>query len=177
MDRIEMQEIWKSVDGYDGLYQISNYGRIKSNYFGRTQLLKLHDIKGYLCVYLFDKNHNKQKWYVHRLVALHFLLNPNNLPEVNHKDENKQNNYVGNLEWCDKKYNANYGSRNYKISLNNVSRRKVNQYDLNGNYIRTYDTIKEACELLGIRSSGISNCCANRLRTSGGFIWKYFEER
>ena len=166
-------EIWIDVNGYEDLYQVSNYGRIKSLYFGKEKILKPFNIKGYLCVYLYSKNHIKKKWYIHRLVATHFLSNPYNLPEVNHKDENKENNYVDNLEWCDKLYNSNYGNRNYLISLNSVQKTKVNQYSLDGKFIKSFNSIKDACVELGLRSSCISNCCANRYSSSGGYIWKY----
>lgn len=162
--------------GYDGLYQVSNYGNVRSLYFSKVRLLSQFNVKGYLCVYLYDKNHTKKKWYVHRLVASAFLPNLDNLPEVNHKDENKSNNCVDNLEWCDKKYNNNYGNRNYYISLNNVKKTKVDQYDLSGKYLKTYNSIREACTELNLRSSGISNCCAHRISNSGGYIWRYKQE-
>ena len=169
-------EVWRDIQGYKGLYQVSNYGNVRSLYFSKIKLLKPFNIKSYLCVYLYDKTNKtekRKKWYIHRLVATTFLQNPNNLPEVNHIDENKNNNCVNNLEWCDKKYNNNYGNRNHYISLNNANKTKVNQYSLNGEYIKTYNSIREACKELGIRSSGISNCCANRISKSGGYIWKY----
>lgn len=107
-------EEWKDVPNYEGLYQVSNLGRIKSlrdkNGKAREKILKLKLSKfGYYQICLCKNG--KQKWYfVHRLVALAFIPNPNNLPQINHIDENKTNNYVENLEWCTSKYNSNYGT-------------------------------------------------------------------
>jgi hypothetical protein len=113
-----VDEIWIDINGYEGLYLISNYGRVKSlNYLhhGIVKILKQGIRNGYSYVTL-QKNGNIKKEYVHRLVASAFIKNPLNYPEVNHKDEVKTHNCVENLEWCDKKYNCNYGTRNDRIS-------------------------------------------------------------
>lgn len=119
------KEYWRPVVGYDGLYMVSNLGRVKSlNYMhtGKEHLLRLlKNGGGYLQVDLW--NCGKMKRYsVHRLVAMAFIPNPDNLPQVNHKDEDKLNNCVDNLEWCDGKYNSNYGTRNERISKSFQSR-------------------------------------------------------
>ena len=102
-----MKEIWKDCKGYEGKYQVSNLGRVWS--IGSQKYLKgSTDKDGYMCVYLTAKNGKTKIEKIHRLVALVFLDNPNNYPQVNHKDENKQNNCVDNLEWCDTKYNTTY---------------------------------------------------------------------
>lgn len=115
-------EIWKDIPGYEGYYQVSNYGRVKSlprwivysdgrKYFYDGVLLKQkHDHGGYCGVEL-TTNSELETFKVHRLVAKMFIPNPDNLPEVNHKDENKDNNCVDNLEWCDNYYNNHYGTR------------------------------------------------------------------
>lgn len=123
-----MKEVWKDIPNYEGLYQASNYGKIKSfdkvvrtlNQYGKesTRIIKgkilIPSGKKYLKVALFKNN--KRKYYsVHRLIAITFIPNPNKLPQVNHIDENKHNNKVDNLEWCTSKYNCNYGNRNNKI--------------------------------------------------------------
>ena len=119
------EEIWKPVVGYEGLYEVSSYGRVKSLdryvkysdgriYLHKGKVLSLaKDKNGYFVVSLyFNGKHNTIK--VHRLVAQAFIPNPDNLPEVNHLDEDKTNNRVENLEWCDHKYNMNYGTRNIR---------------------------------------------------------------
>lgn len=117
-----MKEIWKVIEGFEGKYEVSNLGNIKSNH-GHSKLLKGGIDRGYRYVDFQYKGIYK-RYQVHRLVATYFLPNPNNLPEVNHKDENKLNNSVDNLEWCSKKYNLNYGSRNSNIS-NSLKGRKL----------------------------------------------------
>lgn len=111
--------IWKNVPGYENLYQVSNLGQVRSlNYrrTGETKILKPEkDTKGYLRVTLC-KNGKRKNCQVHRLVALSFIQNDENLPCVNHKDENPSNNHVENLEWCSYKYNNNFGSHNKKMS-------------------------------------------------------------
>lgn len=109
------KEIWKPVVGYEGLYEVSNLGRVRSlNYNGtgtKGTLSEATNKCGYK--YLVLCNNGKRKHHlVHRLVAGAFLINPNNLPQVNHKDEHKDNNCIDNLEWCDNKYNNNYGTKN-----------------------------------------------------------------
>lgn len=102
-------EEWKNVIGYEGLYEVSNKGNVRN--VRRNTLLKLSKNRyGYIQVYLY-KNGIRKGFRVHRLVAEAFLSNPDNLPQVNHKDEDKTNNNVDNLEWCDQKYNVNYGHR------------------------------------------------------------------
>lgn len=115
-----MKEIWKDVKGYEGKYQISNLGRVKSlNYARRKQVRILRPgiqkKTGYISVSLLKEGKQKTKT-IHRLVAEAFIPNPKNLKQINHKDENKQNNCVNNLEWCSAKYNSNYGHRNAIIS-------------------------------------------------------------
>ena len=98
------EEIWCPIKGYENIYEVSDKGRVKSLKFGKERILKLGiTTDGYLMVKLL-KNGEKKNLLVHRLVAQTFIPNPDNLPEVNHKDENKENNSVQNLEWCDRKY-------------------------------------------------------------------------
>lgn len=122
-----MTEIWKDVKGYEGLYQVSNMGRVRSvarvvtwknqqtkSY--KSRMMKIREKNGYRVVSLY-KNHKSKDNRVHRLVADAFIENPNNLPFINHIDEDKSNNKVDNLEWCTRQYNNNYGRRNEKISI------------------------------------------------------------
>ena len=166
-----MYEIWKDIENYEGLYQISNKGHVKSLYKGSERILKLWDNgRGYLRVYLTKENTSKHI-RVHRLVARAFIPNPYNLPEINHIDENKKNNSVENLEWCDRRYNVNYGTRNERVS------RKILQYSKSGEFIREWQGAREVERVLGIANSHIIDCCKGRYKSAYGFIWKYKEER
>ena len=163
-------EIWRDIDGYNGLYQISNKGRVKRLLGPSERILKLWDNgRGYLRVYLTKENTSKYI-RVHRLVARAFIPNPHNLPEVNHKDENKKNNYVENLEWCDRRYNVNYGSRNERVS------KKILQYSKSGEFIREWQGAREVERVLGIDNSHINACCRGKQKSAYGFIWKYKEK-
>lgn len=124
------QEVWKDIDEYKGLYQISNLGRVKSlkKYAGKSlreeKILKTYkDKDGYIKVILC-KNNKTRFLSIHRLLAEAFIPNPENLPQINHKDENKENNDIDNLEWCTCKYNINYGSRNERMLIS----RKRNKF-------------------------------------------------
>lgn len=171
-----MQEIWKDIQGYEGLYQVSNLGRVRRLHKDyRCSKYKIISIKkqnnGYYRVCLSKYNKNKYFW-IHRLVAQAFIPNPNNYPIVNHKDENPQNNVFSNLEWCTHKYNANYGHAREKMSAKST-KRKVNQYDLNGNYIATYNSIKEASIITNSDRRYISQCCKQTYRTCNNYYWRY----
>ena len=108
-----MNEIWKDIVGYEGLYQVSNLGNVKRiNFFKKERfVIPCSKGSGYLYVSL-SKNNKQKNFYIHRLVATAFIENPDNLPVINHKDENRSNNIVDNLEWCTQKYNCNYGLHN-----------------------------------------------------------------
>lgn len=167
-----MEEVWKDIDGFEGLYQVSNYGRIKSLPRNTTRgvILKPHkNTQGYLQVHLYKDGKGKD-YTIHRLVALYFI--PNNdlfKTQINHKDENKENNNVDNLEWCDAVYNTNYGNRNKKIS------KEVNQYSLDGVLIKTWKSTREIERELGYYCSAISECCNGKRKTVYGFRWEYSE--
>ena len=174
-----MEEIWMDIKDYEGLYVISNYGRVKNN----KGIIKKpqKNRNGYLYIDLWKDNKGK-KILLHRLVANHFLLNPDNYPEVNHKDENKLNNCVDNLEWCDHTYNNNYGTKKERLRkslLNNPSSKPVVQYDLNGKEVSRFPSVQEAGRILNLtkgQMNCIYLCCNHKLQTSCGFIWKYAED-
>ena len=117
---METTEIWKPIIGYEP-YVVSSYGQVKNNRTGKILKQKI-DKYGYLSITIYNTNKEKKSYTIHRLVASAFIQNPNNLPQVNHKDEDKKNNRVDNLEWCDSKYNCNYGSRNKKIKETRIER-------------------------------------------------------
>lgn len=170
-----MEEIWKPIKDYEGLYQVSNLGNVKSldrkikNKNLKEKIKKFDKTKfGYLRVEL-NNNGKKKKYLVHRLVAQTFLDNPNNYPCINHKDENKNNNIVSNLEWCDYLYNNLYNNKNKKNWV------KVKQLDKNNNIINIFESITEASKKTNIIQCEISNCLHNRQKTAGGYYWQYYE--
>ena len=129
--------------------------------------------RGYLRITLFNKNGRRQ-CFVHRLVAQAFINNAKNLPAINHKDENKLNNCVDNLEWCDKKYNNNYGKCKDKHAKT-VSK-PINQYDLQDNFIKQWNSMKEASETLKLSRGNICLCCEGIRNKTGGYRWRYLNE-
>lgn len=173
------KEYWKPVLGYKGLYEVSNWGRIKSLPRNGTvkyaRILKPHTNKSGYSYVILCKNNIKKTFLVHRLVAEAFIDNTDNLPQVNHKDENKLNNSVDNLEWCDVKYNHNYGTINERISksqINGKSSKIVIQYNLDGTFVREWPSTME-CERNGYNNTCISKCCLGKLKTYKGYIWRY----
>lgn len=167
-------EIWADIIGYENLYSVSNLGRIVSHQWGKHRILRQRTShKGYLRVNL-SKNGQMKTYVVHQLVAKHFLENPQGLTEINHKDENKLNNNVNNLEWCTRKYNVNYGTG---IARQRLSLYKpVVQYDEKHPFIASYDSIMRACRETGIDRSSISRCCRKRKGQAGGYKWRYETE-
>jgi len=167
-----MQEIWKDIKDYEGIYQVSNLGNIKSFYKAKENIKKpTLSNKGYLRVAL-SKNKKSKKFAIHRLVAKTFLPNPNNYLDVNHKDGNKLNNCVDNLEWCSRSYNISHAWRN---KLTKGGSKKLLQYDLNNNLIGEFISASEASRILHINVGDISSCCnhSHKHKTAGGFIWRY----
>lgn len=164
-------EIWKDIEGYDGLYQVSNMGRVKSLKFGKEKILKsAKNNMGYLLIVLCKEGKPKT-FMVHRLVAQAFIPNPDNLLEINHIDEDKTNNRVENIEYCDRSYNLNYGTRNNKVSKANSI--PVLQFTKNGEFIKKWDSMIEAEKELGINPGNISKCSKGKIKTAYGFVWLY----
>ena len=183
-----MEEEWRDIKGYEGRYQISSLGRVYSFY--KKDILKLaKHTGGYLQIGLY-KDGKSKTLTVHKLVAEAFIPNPNNYKEINHKDENKQSNCVDNLEWCDRKYNLNYGTakdrmirtqkRNGKTKgSKSPSSRKV-QCITTG---RKFNCIKEAAEYYCINSyTNITMCCQGKKKSAGKnpdtgekLVWKYID--
>lgn len=167
-------EIWKDIPEYEGLYQVSNLGRVKNN---KGLILKPRLYKdGYFDIKLSKNGKNKTK-RINRLVALAFIPNHNNYPMVNHKDEDRLNNRVNNLEWCTNKYNINYGNRSERASktLSSVMSKPIIMYNKQGNKLREFGGIKDANKYLGKYkyNSNISACLTGRNKTAYGYKWKY----
>lgn len=185
-----MEEEWKDIKGYEGLYQISNLGRVKSlerkanHVSGKRNVterfIKPNTCTSYKSVCLSKKGIGK-RYPIHRLVAFHFIPNPNNYPCINHKDCDKYNNKDTNLEWCDYSYNPKHAYfHNLRSSPNlnkfgkeNHTSKKVVQYTINGHKIGEYGSTREAGRITGINQSCISACARGKRKTSGGYIWKY----
>lgn len=164
-----MNEIWKDVSGYEGVYQISNRGRLRRMFKKGERLLSgKKDKDGYIEVIL-SKKQNKKFFRLHRLVADAFIENPENKPAVNHKDKNVQNNDVTNLEWVTHSENIVHSF----LTGRNVYKKPVTQYSKDGKVVNRWCSISEAAEFLGISYPNISACCHGRLKTSGGYVWKY----
>jgi hypothetical protein len=192
---MENIEIWKDIQGYENLYQISSFGNVKSLGNGgsnksKEKLLKQRICKGYFNVGLC-KDGKQKKYQVHRLVAQAFLDNPNNYPQVNHKNEIKIDNCISNLEWCTQAYNNNYGTRlerhsktmkgkthtqKTKDKMSISHQISIVQIHQSGLIVGVYDSAKEVSEVLGINRGDISSCLKGKQKTAGGFKFKYLNE-
>ena len=166
-----MEEIWKDVLDYEGLYQVSNFGRVKSNW---KILSPADNGNGYKHIVL-TKNGIQTDKLVHRLVAEAFLPNPDNLPCVNHKDENKSNNFIENLEWCSHKYNLYYGNALKKMTkqVRKKCGKKIYKCSLDGTPIMGYKSVRDAAYENNLKPTNICNALKGRTKTAGGFIWCY----
>lgn len=176
-------EVWKEINDIPN-YEVSNLGNIRSKKTLRK--LKCGLVRGYPHIDLYNSK-GRKNYYIHRLVAELFIPNPNNLPQVNHKDGNKLNNSVDNLEWCTCKENILHGIKNglkiYKKGTQSAMYGKygknsnraipILQFDLNNNLIKQWDSQIEIQRELGYKQSVISNCCNGRGKTAYGYIWKH----
>lgn len=173
-------EIWKDIKGFEGIYQVSNYGRIKSIIRYKRIMKTGLNRGGYLQICLTDSKHKKHTIRVHRLVAENFLENREEKQQVNHIDGNKLNNRVSNLEWCTQSENMQHAFGNNLIHRGKGKEshraRAVNQYSINGDFIRKWDCISDASRYLKLKKNNISTCCRGKRKTAHGFIWKYAEE-
>lgn len=182
----ESEEIWKPIPGYEGLYEVSNKGRVKSlerdiidkngkKYHRKERILKsLPDGNGYFQVCLHDNKGESKRLRVHRLVAEAFIPNPDNKSQINHKNEIKTDNCIDNLEWVTAKENSNYGTHNERVAK--AGYRSVAQYTEDGNLVKVWSSLKRAGCSLGICYQNISAAARGVYKTSGGFVWKYVED-
>lgn len=174
-----MNEQWKDIQGYEGLYQVSNLGRVKGidrisangSHLKEKILSQKHTTKGYLRV-IFCKNNKVKYFLVHRLVAEEFILNPNNLPQVNHIDENKTNNQVDNLAWVTSKENANYGTRIKRIA----DKHKKVIYSMSPDgQVMEFSSQTEAAKILNISRGNIWGMINGGQKTCKGYT--FYEKR
>lgn len=173
-------EIWKYIkfidlDGkhydYTNIYEISNFGRIRKG----NRILKYKDNHGYDRVGLTDVNHERKFFQVHRLVAFMFLDYPNNIknPQINHKDENKKNNSVDNLEWVSAKENCNYGTRNKRMGKK-LQGRKDQSKPVIGINVKTGEKVEFAsANIANNKYNGVKNVLCGRAKTAHGYKWFY----
>lgn len=164
-----MVEIWKPIKGYEELYEVSDLGRVRSLRTGK-EMKQRTGYDGYIRVALTKQGQQKSR-LLHRLVAGAFVANPQELPEVNHKDEDKTNNLPKNLEWCTHRYNSNYGTRLERMAKTNYV--PVIQYTIGGQEVARYASILEAAEAFPKSGKHISCCCKGKRKTAGGYVWKY----
>ena len=177
-----MKEVWKDIQGYEGLYQVSNTGKIKSFCQGTSRILKTTPNNcGYYKVELY-KNKKGKMLYIHRLVALSFIDNPQNKTQVNHIDGNKANNSASNLEWLTASENQQHAIKNNlhapsyfkgrKGVLSNRSK-EVMQLTKDGQFVNYIYSITEAAISVGCKPTSISQALNNKLKTCRGYVWRY----
>ena len=192
-----MNEIWKDINGYEGIYQVSNKGRVRSlNKACMDSIGRLNTKRGKIMAQRINgcgyhqvnlvRNGKRKTFLVHRIMAEAFIPNPGNLPCINHKDENRNNNDLSNLEWCTYQHNNNYGNApekrlkktRGKVFKDGVSRpaKVIIQYNLDGEIINVFKGgAKEAERILGFNSGAINKCCKRKEShiTYKGFIWRH----
>ena len=174
-------EEWRDIVGYEGKYQVSSLGRVRS--FARSNIPRIivphYDKDGYVMYPLFNNGKPTPK-KGHRLVAIAFIPNIKNLPQINHKDEVKDNNRVSNLEWCDNLYNNRYGTKrqrqSYYAMYHGHFLRKVRQYTMNGIFIKEYISSRMAERETNIKHQNIIEACKQNTTHSGGFLWCYADD-
>lgn len=161
------KEVWEDIQGYEGYYQVSNLGRVKSLYKGSAILKGSVNNRGYHTVILY-KDGKYKHFLKHRLVAQAFIPNPQKLPQVNHKDEDKSNNNVSNLEWCTNAYNNLYHDKAKRVGIKEG--KPVAQYTLSGKLVRIWESACEAGRA-GYHAGHIRECCHEKVQTHRGYMW------
>ena len=187
-------EIWKDIEGYEGMYQVSNLGRVRSLdryipakcalsktdddvlYFRKGKIIKLWEIVGGYFYVSLSKGDKAKMFRVHRLVAMAFIPNPDNLPEVNHIDEDKSNNRADNLEWCTHLYNEHHGTKIERAAKNRY-RRPVEAYNEKGEVVASFSRIADAARAYGVNNCTLWQCCNHigTVKRVKGLYWRYKE--
>lgn len=169
-----MEELWRDVNGYEGLYQISNLGRVKSlkrknKYKHNEEIIMKELFDGNYLFIRLSKNSKKKNFLIHRLVAEAFIKEIKGKEYVNHKNGIKTDNRVENLEWVTASENTIHAIKN---GLKRLPNKKIIQID-NNKIVKHWNSIKEASETLGINRANIGACCRNERKRAGNYIWKY----
>lgn len=193
-----MEEVWKDIEGFEGRYQVSNLGRVKSlcyhNGTNERILKQRNNLSGYPIVNLYKKGSNQGKLKtVHRLVAEQFIPNEKNFPMINHKDENPENNNADNLEWCDCRYNVLYSLKLHPERIEKIREkqkrkiayeRKTSPYKYkseviqktkDGERIKKFKNTREICKEMNFNQSPILECCKGNRKTAYGYKWEFAE--
>lgn len=181
------KEIWKDIRGYEGMYQVSNLGCVKSlsrvvyRSDGTNSILPEKIMKPSKNTYLYArlrKNGINKHLAIHRLVCEAFIENPLNLPCVNHKDNNPLNNHISNLEWCTYHYNNNYGTHSERLSNAMVDKygAKIDMYTKDGLFVKSFNSIRDAVNE-GFTRDSISKCCRGKLNSHNGYVFRYKGEQ
>ena len=182
-----MNEIWKPIQGYEGIYEVSSFGRVRSvpreweqaNRHGTLSRYRIDGCiikpifrRGYLSVGLRTDPKHLKAFQVHRLVAQTFVPNPDNMPQVNHKDEDKTNNRADNLEWVTPSANNLHGSHPVRVAQSKF--KQISQYTKDGQFVKTYPSITEACRATGATPSLISRVVGTQYKAKG-YLWRFPE--
>lgn len=188
-------EVWKDIIGYEDTHQVSNYGRVRTKdrivkytngkvYCYRSKILRVRVNKsGYCVVFLSNKRYLKSESSkrLHQVVLSAFVSKPKNCNQINHKDENKQNNVLSNLEWCDAKYNVNYGTRaeRFRQKVINDPRRskKVRQISISGELVRIFPSLNQISREYGYKPVHIREVCTGKLKSAYGYRWEWMENQ
>ena len=185
-ENLSIKETWKDIKGYEGLYQVSNIGRVKSlertsidkrghKHHTKERILKTRtDKAGYLRVNLYDSCGKMKRFLVHRLVCEAFHENPKSKTEVNHINEDKSDNRACNLEWVTRKENCNHGTRNARTAK--AQSKSVGQYTRDGKLIKVWQSTNEVERQLGFNHSALSRAARGKQKTAYGYWWKYIDE-
>lgn len=167
-----MKEIWIDIQDYEGLYQISNFGRVKSLTYGRIRKTQINNA-GYEFVSLC-KDNKARPHSIHRLVATAFVSNPYDYKYVNHIDENKLNNCASNLEWCSAKQNLEHSNViNKMLSAGHRANEKAVMMFKNGVFVAEFDSISKAAEAIGSFQQLVTNCLYGIQKTTKGYSFKF----